>query len=538
MARRKRRAWAEAAIIAGLVLWGWGCSGDETTSAPGPVPGTVGTVVTTEQGEVAGEAADDLRIFRGIPYAAPPVGDRRLRPPAAPEPFDGTLDATEFGPACPQLDRPNGWAGPAGSSVLGEEDCLTLNVWTHAEGGPRPVMVFVHGGGFVAGASSLALFEASSLARGGDVVVVTLNYRLGALGFLATEALAAESGEDSAGNYGLRDQIAALEWVARNMAGFGGDPTRVTLFGESAGGFSICALLGAPTTEGLFAQAIIESGGGCYGYPRLRTGTVTALSGIDKGGQVLDEVGCAGAADEVACLRALPVGTMAGAGQAGLDPTSGMAFWPLIDGALVTAEGYDALESGARDLPLVIGSNADEMSLFTVGLSIQTEADYAQVVGQLIPLPALAAQVLALYPASAFDSPKAAYDALAFVCPALAMAQAAAGGAERAWAYHFIHTVQGPAAALGAFHSLELAFVFGNPEGLGIVPTADDLALIDPMQRAWSSFAREQAPATDPTWTATGPSAPSIELLDVPMSSVTEIRDGRCAGLKNLGLVR
>jgi para-nitrobenzyl esterase len=517
-----------------------GCADDgESTTA---TPSGVGTTVEVEQGEVTGSALGALRIFLGIPYAAPPVGELRLRPPAAPLPFDGAFDAGNYGSVCPQLYYPSGMIGAPSTQVVGEEDCLTLNVWAHADGEPRPVMVFLHGGGFVAGSSSQPIYESSVLATTGDVVVVTLNYRLGALGFLATEALATESGEDSAGNYGLRDQLAALEWLQRNVAAFGGDPANVTVFGESAGGYSICALLGAPETEGLFARAIIESGGGCYGFPGLRTASLTAPSGVDKGDEVLAEVGCADAPDELACLRALPVETLAPAGQGGDAWMKGMVFWPLVDGALVQDDALDLFQDGARDEPLVIGSNADEMSAFTASIPIPSEAAYQQLVAQLIPVPTISSEVLALYPASAFASPHAAYDALlsdiAFVCPALAMAHAAAGGAAPAWAYHFTRTAGGWAASLGAFHSYELAFVFGGFLGFGLTPTPEDLGLAAGLQQAWSSFARGGAPLTSPAWPAYEAATPSIQLLDVPLSSASEIRDGRCAGLASLGLVR
>jgi para-nitrobenzyl esterase len=530
-----RRIELAAALLLAVAT---GC-GSETSegSGSGAGPSTDPDVVVVNEGALRGENAGDLRIFRGIPYAAAPVGDARLRPPAPPPAYDGERDAAAFAPTCPQYDRPGGGLSPPTSTIVGDEDCLYLNVWAHSDEALRPVMVFIHGGAFVAGTGSDPLYEASKLARSGDVTVVTINYRLGALGFLASEALAAESGQDSAGNYGVLDQLAALEWVQNNIAAFGGDPNNVTVFGESAGGISICALLGSARSDGLLQRAVIQSGGGCGFFAGLRTaGPAGTPSGIARGEAILSEVGCTGA-DELSCLRSLPLDTIARAGQSAALLSN---FAPVIDGAVVQANAIDAFNDGSRDLPLMIGSNADEATVFTTAVVINDQQQLEAALRQLTVLPTLGDPVVAMYPASDFASPKAAYDAfvadVTFVCPALAMADAAGAGAP-AFSYHFTHLLDGSAAALGAFHGLELAYVFGNLETNLYTPVAGDEQVSAAMQQAWSSFARDGAPQMTPPWPAHQKGAPQIQPLAVTIETVSEIRQGRCTQLSALGLV-
>ena len=226
-------------------------------------------VITVGGGRVRGVWREDLWSFSGIPYARAPEGPLRWRPPQPPLPWEGVRDASSFGPIAPQIVAAGGIASPSDPDAgdVRSEDCLTLNVWTREipenptstpERG-RPVMVWIHGGGFTSGSGSVFLYRGDHLVRNGDVVVVTINYRLGALGFLGHRAL--DDPEGYIGNWGLHDQIAALRWVRDHIAQFGGDPGNVTLFGESAGGFSVAALMGAPSSAGLFHRAIVQSGG-------------------------------------------------------------------------------------------------------------------------------------------------------------------------------------------------------------------------------------------------------------------------------------
>ena len=491
-------------------------------------------LVETSDGPVRGETRGPLRAFLGIPYAAPPVGDLRFRPPAPPAPWSEPLDATRFGPMCPQ---PN---NDAAMPVVGDEDCLQLNVWTHGDAELRPVMVFIHGGGFSMGSAIDALYDGAALATAGDVVVVTINYRLGVLGLLATEELAAESGEDSAGNYGIRDQIAALEWVRDEIARFGGDPDNVTIFGESAGGVSVCVLSGSPLAEGLFHRAIVQSGGGCWGTPGLRSpGLLGSSSAIARGTEIVDASGCAGAADELACLRALPVSTLVEAGGAGEDSALGLPqFSPNIDGVVLAEQTFDRFVRGDRDVPLMIGSNADEATLFTIGTVIWTAAGYRARLHALLGV-TLGDAVYDIYPPEDYASPKAAYDAalgeIGFVCPARAMADAAAGGSDPAFTYHFTQVPTGIFGALGATHGIELAYLFGNyPEAY--TPTEGDLAVVAAMQRAWSSFARDGRPTGDPAWPEHRRDARAFYVFDEAPAVVGELVDGRCEAVADIGL--
>jgi para-nitrobenzyl esterase len=486
-------------------------------------------VITTDSGPVRGRQEGDLRLFLGIPYAAPPLDALRFAPPAAPAPWTEPIEAFEHGPACPQDD----------AELAQDEDCLTLNVYAHADEAVRPVMVFIHGGGLVQGASSLPLYEGSALAAAGDVLLVTINYRLGALGFLATDALAAESGDDSAGNYGLRDQSFALAWVQRNIAAFGGDPANVTIFGESAGGLSVCAHLGSPLSRGLFHRAIIESGGGCFNFPGLRSAALGTPT-ITRGEEIADAAGCAAGDDatQLSCLRARTPEELIAATTATGTNVFGLAEVSIgLDGVSLVDQPYDLAKSGALDdVPIITGANADEMALFTITTPVPTEEAYQALVEALVPS-SIAAELLALYPAADYDSPKDAYITLlsdvVFICPAHAFAAAAQGGAAPSYAYHFTATSGGSPAALGSFHGLELFYLFAHfvdPVTLGPAGSA----LIDTMQSTWSTFARDGAP---PSWPAYDGSDGSILILDEPTSSEPELRDGKCPALQSLGLV-
>src|SRR4051812_20433483 len=292
-------------------------------------------IVETTAGRVAGTIEDSLAVFKGIPYAAPPVGPLRFRPPQPIEPWTPEQGATEYGPWAPQ--EPSALTALFGTgTVTQSEDCLTLNVWTPAvDDARRPVMVWIHGGAFVTGAGSFALYEGHRLAARGDVVVVTVNYRLGVLGFAAHPALRDdESG--AAGNWGLLDQIAALRWVQENIANFGGDPANVTIFGESAGSMSVSTLLGTPMAAGLFRRAITQSGG-AVGAPMEAAVLTTEM--------VTQELGL----DSVAVLRAAPVDRILAAQAAvakSVAIANGPPFVPAIDGAVLPEPPLAAVAGG------------------------------------------------------------------------------------------------------------------------------------------------------------------------------------------------
>jgi para-nitrobenzyl esterase len=259
-------------------------------------------IVRVDGGEIAGVMDRGVRVFKGIPYAAPPVGEQRWKPPQAVQPWAGVRDGSHFGAECPQTQY------PAGSVYIRplppqNEDCLFLNVWTAARAGERhPVFVWIHGGALTRGSSISDVRDGVPLARKG-VVLVSMNYRLGALGYLAHPALSAESPHRSSGNYGVLDQIAALQWVQRNIAAFGGDPARVTIGGESAGSWSVNALVASPLAKGLFIRAIGQSGGRFSRTPHLTEDRGSQQSAENVGRSFAKAVG----ADSTAALRALPV---------------------------------------------------------------------------------------------------------------------------------------------------------------------------------------------------------------------------------------
>ena len=311
--------------------------------------GTLGTAPTQQPtvriatGALAGVAEGDVQVFRGIPYAAPPVGALRWHEPEPAAPWRGVRDASRYGAACPQPPlHKEAWAQVGPTS----ENCLFLNVWRPARAGSYPVMVFVHGGAFTYGAAGVPLYDGANLARRG-AVIVTINYRLGRLGFFAHPALTDDDPDGELGNYGIMDQIAALRWVRSNIAAFGGDPHNVTLFGESAGAGSVQVLMGSPAARGLFQKAISESGAGGAVLAPIRGGPKSAEA---QGKAWAVGIGVPDAT--AAQLRALP-----------LDRVIGAAF-PFIDGKVVVASPGEPFLCGTEaKIPLLIGANSDESSL-------------------------------------------------------------------------------------------------------------------------------------------------------------------------------
>ena len=309
--------------------------------------------VTIDTGTLEGLDTAGVLVFRGIPYAAPPIGDLRWRPPEAAKPWSGVRSATDLGHNCVQ-HQPYSDIDPFKAGV--SEDCLNLNVWTKSldTRAPRPVMVWIHGGGFFAGFGGEERHNGARLAQKG-AVVVTINYRLGAFGFLAHPALAAESPNHAAGNYGLLDQIAALQWVKRNIARFGGDPSRVTIFGESAGGMSVGSLIASPLAKGLFQRAILESG----------TGVGIGISPRDTaqsvGMRLAESLGVRGTgADALRSLRALSADTVLAA-SLHLGPQGAPRFWPVVDGWVLPHPVDSAISLGAANIvPVIAGTNRDE----------------------------------------------------------------------------------------------------------------------------------------------------------------------------------
>ncbi len=440
-------------------------------------------VVWTETGAVRGTVGADTRVFQGIPFAAPPVGALRWQAPRPAAAWSGVRDATRPASPCPQVPVPV-LPGPSNRTGSTDEDCLYLNVWTPPAIPARrmPVFVWLHGGSNIFGAGSD--YNGSGFARRG-IVVVTVNYRLGALGFLAHPALSAESPEQASGDYGLMDQQAALRWVQRNILAFGGDPGRVTVGGESAGSVDTCVHLASPTAAGLFARAIMQSGSCVSGG----SSSPPTLADASTAGQTFAAaVGCADAATATGCLRAVPVpALLAAEGTSGWGPNLGPAVLP-IPPAAAWATGR------ANQVPVLNGSNHDEYRFFTSVLidfvsGPLTAASYPARVRQ--EFPGIADIVLAEYPASRYDSPNIAYATLrtdqVFACRARAddLLYANQGPV---YAYEFNDPqappfINDPALPQAAFHAGELAYLFP-----GLALTATQQRLAELMTGYWSRF--------------------------------------------------
>jgi para-nitrobenzyl esterase len=481
----------------------------DTPAACTPVAGTPAERVTTTSGVLVGAQDGATWAFRGVPFAAPPVGDLRFEPPAPVACASSELDATVLGPRCPQLED---------GAYLGDEDCLQLNIWApSAAAAPRPVMLWIHGGGNAVGSAADPLYDGRALAEAGDVVVVTTNYRLGQLGFLAHPSLPVGSG-----NLGILDQIAALTWVRDNIAAFGGDPSNVTIFGESAGGRNVCTLLAASGADALFHRAIIQSGA-CKFLPSLADAQSTAAD-------VAAAAGCT--SDVASCLRALTaeelINTLPGdPGALGSSP-----YQPTIDGVVLEEQPSAALSAGRHHaVPLIVGANADETA--SAAPPVATENAYQTLVRAQFGT-TLGDQVLAQYPASRFPTPRAAYVRVTtdarFLCPSREIARAAdTGQSQPVYRYFFQYDDPSP---FGAVHGLDVPFVWGTfsavdtPNG-PYQPTATDLAVSASMQSAWTSFARDGAPTTDPSWPTWDATDPTL-VIDAETSTMSGIRTDDC----------
>ena len=455
-------------------------------------------VVDAPAGTLRGEAQGNLRVFRGIPYAEPPVGARRWRPPAAMPRWQGTRDASRFGPACVQ-PVPRTVSIYTNSLPAMDEDCLFLNVWAPAGARRAPVMVWIHGGSLTGGAGSESLYDGAKLAARG-IVLVSINYRLGILGYLAHPGLSAESPDHVSGNYGLLDQIAALRWVNRNIAAFGGDPANVTIAGESAGGLSVMYLMAAPQARGLFAKAIAQSAY-MISAPELRAGPHGDLPAETTGARLGEALG----AHDVAALRAMAASALVdGATRAGYFP------FLTIDGQVLRRQLVDTFDRGEQArVPILAGFNSGEIRSLRI-LAPPVPADAATYEAAIRARYAdLADAFLRLYPSSdmAESVLRTTRDALyGWTAERLAAKQAALG--IPSFLYYFDHSYpSADALGLHGFHASELPYMFGNadrtPPHWPAIPAAPaEAALSEAMVSYWTSFARDGVPRApaQPRW--------------------------------------
>jgi len=455
-----------------------------------PPAGAAAKPVRTESGLVEGVTGADrsIMVFKGIPYAAPPIGRRRWRAPGPPLKWSGVRAAAQFGASCIQtiVQEKKPWTYEFMAHGEVSEDCLFLNIWVPAASasGKRPVFVWLHGGANTEGSGSIDAYEGEGLARKG-VVMITVNYRLGIFGFLTHPELSAESTKHVSGNYALLDQIAALEWVRRNIAAFGGDPEGVTVAGQSAGAFDISLLIGSPLAKGLFQRAIMESGGVTGG------GTTRGLLVSEQEGIRFAQ---ARNAHSLAELRAMQWTDLFAS------VPNGPRFGPVIDGYVVPGKGF------VNDVPTMAGSNADEN-----GASPSPNITAAQFKEQAQRYGDLSVEFLRAYPASTDDQAKASANEAARDRQRVAMhewAAARAGGAKNtAYLYFYNHVLPGPdSAQYGAFHTSEVPYVLNSLARSNRPFTGADRKLAEMLSAYWANFAANGDPNGKglPHWPSVG----------------------------------
>ncbi|MFY9608570.1 MAG: carboxylesterase family protein [Blastocatellia bacterium] len=449
--------------------------------------------IKVDGGLISGAAADGVRSFKGIPFAAPPVGELRWKAPQPVVAWDGVRKCEAFGPECPQSPYPAGtmyYSPPKQQS----EDCLHLNVWTAAKAGDkRPVMVWIHGGALTRGSGANRTYDGTAFAKKG-IVLVTVNYRLGPLGYLAHPELTAESSQRSSGNYGVLDQIAALKWVQRNIATFGGDPKNVTIFGESAGSWSVNVLVASPLAKGLFHRAIGQSGG-TFGPMTFLKEDKGRLAAAEKVGAAFAK---AAGADSIKALRAIPAEKIIDIFN---NDAEGKKFRtaPNVDGWVLPDEIRAIFAQGKQnDVPVIVGSNANEMTTLTVpGTVPKTLEDYHKRVETLYG--EATRDFDALYPVKTTDDIPAAYLGslrdVTFTLPMRTWARMTATGRSKAYLYFFSHVPPNPNSQyLGAYHAGEIAYVFNNLNPQNVLLREGDRKLAEAMSNYWMNFARTGDP--------------------------------------------
>jgi para-nitrobenzyl esterase len=478
---------------------------------------TSGPRVITSLGVLEGRAKDSLRVFKGIPYAAPPVGAARWKPPSPVSPWSGVRSAAQFGSACPQpVTRiPNLYTQDITPT---SEDCLTLNIWAPTDADNAPVFVWIHGGALVKGASKERLYDGARLAEQG-IVVVSINYRLGVLGYLAHPELSAESPRGVSGNYGLLDQIEALRWVQTNIAAFGGNAANVTIAGESAGGLSVMYLMASPDARGLFAKAIAQSAY-MISTPELKQSRHGEFAAEAIGTSVAAKLNAPG----IAALRAMDAQALTEAAAA-----AGYAPFGTIDGQLLPRQLVETFGRGEQaPVPLLAGFNSGEIRslAFLAPPPPATASEYEAIIRSRYL--DLADEFLRLYPSAELQESVFATtrDALyGWTAERLVRNQTALG--QPSFLYYFDHGYpNADAAGLHAFHASELPYVFGTlnrtPKLWPKIPKSpQETRLSDAMLGYWSSFARSGQPraTNEADWPAYGAAGGYLAFGDTPQAS-------------------
>jgi para-nitrobenzyl esterase len=459
-------------------------------------------VIQIGSGPIGGKVEDGVRSFLGIPYAAPPVGELRWKPPQAVAPWTQVRTSADFGPSCPQPKQQD--------TGKFSEDCLYLNVWTTAKKPDErlPVMVWIHGGAFNFGSASQPEYNGRNLAEKG-VVVVTINYRLGPLGFFVHPLLSKESAHGTSGNYGLLDQIAALKWVQKNISAFGGNPDRVTIFGQSAGSRSVSLLMISPLTAGLFHRAIAESGGPIIGSEYLNPVFNGNMANVSKMGQKLaSKLGCDKAEDVLTALRARSAQELVEAADCKTSVfDEGLFFAPVFDGWVLPKDPLAAYSGGQQhDVPIIVGSTLNEGTLYLADekdLSVEKyksflKARFAENSGKAFEM----------FPVYQARDVAPAIDSIVTVAanaqPARLVAQSMERKKSKAYLYQFTRLPNtAMARKLGVHHGVELAYVFGNMDKVDGYDDID-MELSHKMMDYWVNFAKTGSPNGQglPDWPA------------------------------------
>jgi para-nitrobenzyl esterase len=471
----------------------WSCS-----SSPPP---DGATLVTTDHGPVQGSLADGVRLWLGIPYAAPPTGANRFLPPKPAAPWSTAITANKPGAECPQLS----FASPPALTSNSDEDCLYLNVWApQADVKKAPVFVWIYGGGFNIGSGGDRMYDGENIVRAvsGGAIVVTFNYRLGALGWISHPDLATEEGVTTSPSQGFLDQQAALAWVNANIAAFGGDPNNVTIAGESAGGISVCTHLAAPKSWPYFQRAVIESGV-CFSSALF----ATPQAANDQGTRLATALGCTTPGSIMSCLRAAPPLQVISAlptREAEFGAT-GDTFGPVVDGTTIPMIPLDAIKAEKyAKVPTILGTNVNEGDLFMYLWKVDMGAppSPADVRASLTVLFSAAQvdQIATRYGVDA-DAPTAFAHIITegvFACPTRRTARAIAAHSVPTYLYQFTYPYVVPAiSGVVMSHSFEIPFVFRNGF-LGAPMSDSDLALADQVDGYWFRFASTGDP-NDPS---------------------------------------